>query len=96
MGSGNTDVETIASILCVSSKQLRRKIYAMTGMTSVAYILHVRLSKAKDILQTEPQMPIAEISLKCGFEDSGYFTKVFKQHYGMTPSAYRKEGKASE
>lgn len=91
--TGNTDVETISSELCVSSKQLRRKIFALTNMTSVAYILHVKLSKAKHLLKSDPEMPIAEISLKCGFEDSGYFTKTFKQHYGTTPSAYRKGGK---
>ncbi len=96
MVNGNTDVETIASELCVSSKQLRRKIFALTNMTSVAYILHVRLSKAKELLMQKPQMSISEISLQCGFDDSGYFTKAFKQHYGVTPSTYRKEGKTAD
>jgi len=93
---GNTDVESIASKMCVSSKQLRRKIYALTNMTTVAYMLHVRLLRAKKLLKSEPQMSISEISLKCGFEDSGYFTKTFKQHYGVTPSVYRKERKKAD
>ena len=36
-------------------------------------------------------MPIGDIAMQCGFEDSGYFGRVFKQTFHMTPSQYRKK-----
>lgn len=86
-----TDVETIASILCVSSKQLRRKIYAITGKTTAAYIQHIKLSQAKNLLLTRPDLSISDIALSCGFDDNARFSKTFKQYYQQTPSQFRKQ-----
>ena len=86
-----TDVETIASILCVSSKQLRRKIYAITGKTTAAYIQHIKLSQAKDLLLTRQDLSISDIALLCGFDDNARFSKAFKQYYHLTPSQFKKQ-----
>ncbi len=91
MGIGKADVETMSSILCVSSKQLLRKIYAITGETTVAYILHVRLNEARKMLLEHKDWTVAEVATKCGFDDSAYFTKAFKQQYKMPPSQLRKQ-----
>jgi two-component system response regulator YesN len=37
-------------------------------------------------------IPIAEIALKVGFNDSNYFSKCFKSHFGVPPSTYQKQG----
>ena len=84
-----TDVETIASMMCVSSKQLRRKIYAITGETTAAYIQHLKLARAKELLLARADLPVADIATMCGFEDNARFSKVFKQYYQMTPSQFR-------
>ncbi len=89
MTQGQSNVENIASQLCLSSKQLRRKIYALTGETTVAYIMQIRLAEAHKMLMTDPAMPVSEVAIRCGFEDGGYFTKAFKQQYGMTPTQMR-------
>ena len=94
MASGNVDVETIASIMCLSSKQLRRKIFAITGETTVAFIMRVRLEEAHNMLINNPDISVAEVAMKCGFEDGGYFTKAFKQQYKMTPTQMRKSQKS--
>lgn len=90
MAAGNVDVETIASIMCLSSKQLRRKIFAITGETTVAFIMHIRLEEARNILVNDPDIAVSEVAMKCGFEDGGYFAKAFKQKYKITPSQMRK------
>lgn len=90
MGSGNIDVESVAAKLYISSKQLRRKLYAITGETTVAFIMHIRLAAAYKLLMEQPQLTISEIAIKCGFEDGGYFTKAFKQKYQTTPTQLRK------
>ena len=86
-----TDVETIASILCVSSKQLRRKIYAITGKTTAAYIQHIKLSRAKTLLLSRHDLSISDIALLCGFDDNARFSKAFKQFYQQTPTQFRKQ-----
>ena len=91
MSTGNVDVETIASRLCLSSKQLRRKVYAITGETTVAYLMHLRLEKAREMLISQPNKSVSEIAMLCGFEEGGYFTKAFKQQYGVTPTQMRKQ-----
>lgn len=94
MMQGQVNVESIASQLCLSSKQLRRKLYALTGETTVAYIMQIRLADAHKMLMDDPAMPVSEVAIRCGFEDGGYFTKAFKQQYGMTPTQMR-QGKNS-
>ena len=84
-----TDVETIASIMCISSKQLRRKIYAITGETTATYIQHLKLARAKELLLSRPDLPVADIATMCGFEDNARFSKVFKQYYQITPSQFK-------
>ena len=90
MGTGNIDVESVAAKLCISSKQLRRKLYAITGETTVAFIMQIRLAEAYKQLIGQPQLTVSEIAIKCGFEDGGYFTKAFKQQYKITPTQLRK------
>ena len=79
---------TIAQVLALSRAQLDRRIKRLTGKTPSAYLLDRRMTYARELLLTT-KMPIAEIAVACGFEDTSYFTRVFKQHYGTTPSGMR-------
>lgn len=90
---GHPDVEQIASDLCMSRAQLNRKITAITGQNTSAYISQIRMSKAKRLLDSDVNMPIGEVAAKCGFDDIAYFSRVFKQECDMTPSQYRKRVK---
>ena len=90
MAESGSDVETVASKMCMSRIQLNRKVQAITGETSSAYLLRIRLSRAKRLLDDPKNFKIGDIAFKCGFEDFAYFSRVFKQKYGVTPSQYRK------
>ena len=90
MNNGTVSVESVAADLCMTPKQLRSKIVAITGENPSAYIQKIRLEKAQRMLQVEPNMSIGEIALKCGFEDFAYFSRVFKKKYGVMPSQYRR------
>ena len=48
----------------------------------------VRLQKAKALL-ANPSLSIGAIALDCGYIDAGYFARVFKQEYGVTPQEWR-------
>lgn len=59
-----------------------------TGSGCLEYIHRIKLSTAKEMLTTS-DMSIGEISLKLGFADQNYFTRLFKRYYGSTPTQYR-------
>lgn len=79
----------VADKMCMSKSQLNRKIRTITGYNASAYILQMRMEKAKRMLAST-DIPVSDIAMKCGFEDASYFGRVFKQVFNITPSQYRK------
>ena len=62
------------------------------GQTLRQYIIAHRLKLAKRLLETTDR-PVAEVAEECGFSDASYFTKTFRQAFGMTPKDYRNQFK---
>ena len=85
----NLNSEMLADNMCMSKSQLNRKVKAITGMNTAAYIKQSKLAHAQ-ILLKDPEKSIGDIVLMCGFESASYFTKLFKEKFGMTPSEYKK------
>lgn len=52
-------------------------------------IIRLRMEKAMELLQCHPELVIRDISLSVGYEDSLYFSKVFKKYSGMSPKKYQ-------
>ena len=90
MKSGKLDVDDLASGMCMTTRQLRYKITALTGESPNTYILQIRLNKARRLLQSSEES-IGDIAMKCGFEDSAYFSRAFKQMFQVTPTQFRRE-----
>jgi len=63
-----------------------KKIYRRTPHQ---YLVHVRMEKAKQLLQSS--MPVTSVCYACGFESIGSFTSLFKRITGRTPAEYRKQ-----
>ncbi len=82
-------VERLAELMSLSTAQLNRKIKAITGQPTVTLIQNVRMQMALELLG-RGEKNIAEIGYAVGFESPGYFGKVFKKHYGFTPSEREK------
>ncbi|EHG24107.1 hypothetical protein HMPREF9332_00308 [Alloprevotella rava F0323] len=87
----NTEVSVIASNMCMSSRQFYRKINMLTGYTPSAYILRLRIKRAKTLLGNNPSINLNDIAIKCGFSDYSNFVRAFKTVCGITPSEYRRE-----
>ena len=81
-------VEQLCKMVFMSHSQLHRKLDALTGCSPNKFIRIIRLNKAKEMLK-HPTNSIASIALDCGYNDSGYFARVFKQEYGVTPQDWR-------
>lgn len=93
MGKSELTTETVASRLCITSQQLRRRIQAILGQgggSSNSYISAIRTNYAKDLLLNQRQLSITEVARLCGFEDPAHFTRSFKKETGVTPSEFRK------
>jgi AraC family L-rhamnose operon regulatory protein RhaS len=61
----------------------------LQNMTPVDVLNRIRIDWACRVLREEPHKKITEVALECGFSTSQYFSKVFRQYKGRTPSAYR-------
>lgn len=85
---GKMDYDVLAYNLCISRAQLNRKIKAITGYTTTEFILQIRISLAKKLLDMTA-IPICEVALKCGMDNYSYFCTLFKKSTGMTPLQYK-------
>lgn len=81
-------LKTIATSCYCSEPYLSRIFKEHVGTTLTAYLNNFRVAKAKEKLDIT-SLPIAEIAHLCGFSDSNYFTRVFHEQTGISPSAYR-------
>lgn len=81
-------VETICRELGISKVQLYRKVKALLDTNINEYILQVRLQKAKYYLQHE-NVSVAEVAYKTGFASPAYFSTVFKNKEGVSPSTFK-------
>ncbi len=81
-------VEQLCKQVFMSHSQLHRKLDALTGCSPNKFIRMIRLGRAMKLL-TDPANSIGAVSLDCGYADPGYFARVFKQEYGVTPQEWR-------
>lgn len=73
----------------ISPSYFSRLFKRELGLTYSSYISKVKVKQAKELLEST-DLPIINISLNLGYDDCGYFIKVFKKNYGITPANYRK------
>ena len=78
----------LAKEFMMSSKYLSSVFKKTTGMNLNRYINIVRINRAEVMLQ-ETEISIQDISYLCGYGDCSYFTKVFREIMGETPTEYR-------
>ncbi|MGV3511763.1 MAG: helix-turn-helix domain-containing protein [Novosphingobium sp.] len=74
---------------CNISVRTVQNVFAAMGTTPTAYILEQRLRRAADRLVARPDASITEIAFELGFNDSAYFTRCFRQHFGIAPRDWR-------
>ena len=84
MGNSDFGVEDIGAEIGLSRVQLYRKVKAITGSSVVDLLRKARLAKARRLLETN-SMNISEVAYEVGFSSPSYFTKCFKEEYGMLP-----------
>ena len=86
------DPDFSAASLCAESrygsKQVYRKIKQLTGLSIVEFIRDTRLQKAAQYL-SQGKLSVTEVMYKVGFTTASYFSKCFKEKFGVPPSEYK-------
>jgi two-component system response regulator YesN len=78
------------------SKEYLSKVFkARYGSGVYEYLLKVRMERAAGLLR-DPDIRIIDISSRIGYTDNNYFSKAFRNYYGMTPTEYRKSSEAGQ
>lgn len=85
MADSDLSVETIGAELGLSRVQLYRKIKVLTGQSPVELLRTARLQKGRELLQTTDKT-VSEVAYEVGFTAPSYFTKCFKDEFGISPS----------
>lgn len=78
----------IAAEVGISPFTCVRQFRASTGKTPYAYLLELRIERAKRVLQRS-NLPIDVVSHMVGFDDPAYFSRYFKRALGLSPTSYR-------
>lgn len=89
LSDASLSVTAIADEFCVSPRQFARRMKEVTGIDTTHYIRAARVMRARHLLTTT-DLPMQEIAYQCGFESANYFSRVFRQAVGQSPTEYRK------
>lgn len=83
-------LNSVANTLFVDPSYLSKQIKKHTGKTFNEYLTGIRITRAKELLQ-QPALPysIQVIGEKVGYSNPHYFSRLFKQHTGQSPSEYK-------
>lgn len=88
ISNGDLSVDDVARLMGMSRSVYFKKIKALTGIGPNDYFKSLRLQRAAELLDAG-ELSITEISYSIGIADSHYFSKCFKQKFGVTPTEYR-------
>jgi len=85
----DANLEDMAAYAAVSRSTLNRKLKTLVGITATQLLIEARMQKACYLLQHagDEKPNIAAIAYQCGYTDPKYFSRCFKQKYGVAPSA---------
>lgn len=87
--SENITLHGSAEYLHMSESYLSRLFKDTTGFSFKEYLVAIRIKRAKELLTTT-QKSVKQIASECGFNDSNYFSKSFKEESGLSPLQYKK------
>jgi len=88
LGNADLNIDGIASKLGIGRSQFYRKIKALTNYSPVELLRKLRLEKARELL-TSTDRTVSEIAYEVGFSAPAYFTRVYREAYGETPTELR-------
>ncbi len=86
----NLMLQDVAKAVGMSNSRFSTVFSQISGQTFTEYLIYLRLNRAKELLRTTP-MRSSQIATEVGYNDSHYFSYIFKKNTGITPSEYRSQ-----
>ena len=83
-------VEEVAAVCGLSTFHFSRRFKAIVGKAPHGYLTHLRIERAKALLQ-ETDLEVSTVAGKVGFATHSHFTTTFRRFMGVPPARYRKE-----
>jgi AraC-like DNA-binding protein len=88
-GDQAVDMQALAHTLGISYPHFRRVFKQSTGLPPQQYLLNLRINQAKQLME-EQDLKLSDIARSVGFDDPFYFSRLFKQKTGISPSLWRR------
>ncbi|NQY95537.1 MAG: helix-turn-helix transcriptional regulator [Henriciella sp.] len=82
-------IEDLAREAGLSASHFSRLFKSVIGDSPYQFLMRYRVERAEEMM-LDPAKPLISIALACGFSDQPHLTRIFKQHHGITPKAWRK------
>lgn len=89
--SNTIEVQELAKMSNMSESNFRKLFKTAYGVSPKQYIMNLQLESASQLLQSR-LYSVAEAGERSGFSDTKYFSRVFKQHFGVSPREYQAGG----
>ena len=86
---GESPVAAMARISGLSERTFQRRFTQATGLSPLDYVHTLRLEDAKQMLESGA-LPVEAIALEVGYQDAGFFGRLFRRKVGLTPATYRR------
>lgn len=88
--SEKISLDQIARNMYLSPFYISRLFKNEVGDAPINYLISLRMKEAEQLLLAQPDASVQDIAKSVGYEDAYHFSKVFKKHFGISPSNFRK------
>ena len=92
ISNNDANIDEMAAEAATSRSTLNRRLNSIIGITAAQLLIDARMQYAARLLLNERKennsISVADIAFKCGYTDPKYFSRCFKQKYGVAPSEY--------
>ena len=88
MDDTDFNVNTFAQEMGLGRTRLFSKIKGVTGLTPNEFILSIRLKNAANLMTKKSDLNVSEVAYAVGFSTPRYFSRCFREHFGVSPSKY--------
>lgn len=86
LDNSELNIDDLSAEMGYSRSQLHRKVKALTGIAPIKLIRNLRLERAVELLKTS-EKNISEVAYDVGFSSPSYFTKCYKEFFGVAPTS---------
>lgn len=83
-------LDSLAERMHCSASSLRQRFKERFGISVIEHLIQLRMQEASYLLR-QPELPVSDIARRVGYQDSAYFSRMVKKHFGKSPRALRRE-----